>query len=387
MREVFVVGVGQTLVRRHANETVRTLGASAIRDAIAGLGDRAPTALFVGNMMAGALCNQRQLGAILADASGLAGIEATVVESACASGAAAIRCATMAIASGMHDVVVACGVERMTHADKNDVTAGLATASDWSKEGSRGETFLSLNAGLTRLYLERHRLDADALAPFSLTAHENACSNEHALLRKPVTRDEYDDARVIEPPLRLYDISPICDGAAAIVLASREAALSLFPNEPRIRIASSSVATDAVALVDRTDPLALEAASASAARALSIAGVGPSEIDFFELHDAYSVMAALSLEAAGFASPGRGYVLGLEGRIGRGGDVPIATMGGLKARGHPVGATGVYQLVEATMQLRGTAGDNQIRAPRFAMTQSFGGTAATVVTHVIERAA
>jgi len=387
MREVFIVGVGQTLVRRHSDETVRSLGAAAILEALAPLGGRSPDSLFVGNMMAGSLDNQRQLGAILADAAGLAGIEATVVESACASGAAAVRCATMAVASGMHDVVIACGVERMTHADKGDVTSGLATASDWAKEGGLGETFLTLNARLTRLYLERHGIGADALASFSLNAHANSCTNEHALLRKPVTADDYFEARVIEPPLRLFDVSPICDGAAAIVLVSREALASLAPNAPRIRIAASSVATDAVALVDRTDPLELAAAAASSRSAYARAGIGPRDVDLFELHDAYSVMAALSLEAAGFADVGRGHVFGREGRILRDGDLPIATMGGLKARGHPVGATGVYQLVEATKQLRGDAGANQVRNPRFAMTQSFGGTAATVITHLIERAA
>lgn len=384
MREVFVAGLFMTDVRRGLGEPLRELGGRAVRGALAEARCEAPTALYVGNMLSGLLSDQRQLATLLADAAGLRGVEALTIEAACASGAAALRAGVLAIASGLHDVVVVAGVEKMTHADKTTVTRGLATASDWESEGAHGATFLSLNAELTALYLARHRLPADALAPFSLTAHEHALGNPHALLQKHVTKADYAGARVVAAPLRLFDVSPICDGAAAVVLTSREA---LAPNAPRIRVSGSAVATDTVALADRVDPLVLTAAETSARRAYAQARIAPSQVSLFELHDAYSVMAALALEAAGFADRGTAVALAREGRIARNGDVPIATMGGLKARGHPIGATGVYQAVEAGLQLRGDAGACQVRDARVALLQSFGGTGATVITHVLERTA
>jgi acetyl-CoA C-acetyltransferase len=387
MREVFIAGIGQSPVRRGDPTSLRTLGASVVRAAIADAALGEPTALVVGNMLGGTLCHQRQLGIAIAERAGLVGIEATRVEAACASGAAALRQGVLAIASGEHDIVVVCGVERMTHADKDTVTHGLATASDWENEGAHGETFLSLNAALTARYLETHGLSASALAPFSMTAHANAARNPNALLRKSVTLEAYEDARVIAPPLRLFDVSPICDGAAAVILVSGDALRAARPNGARVRVVGSAVATDTLALADRRDPLVLDAVARSTARVYAQAGITSRHVDLFELHDAYSVMAALSLEAAGFAERGRAVELAREGRIGLGGDVPIATMGGLKARGHPVGATGVYQAVEAYQQLLGLAGDNQLPTPHIAMLQGFGGTGATVVTHLFERVA
>lgn len=386
MREVFIAGVGQSPVQRRATEGVRELGGEVVRKAVEHADVGPPTALYLGNMMSGSLCLQRQLGALVADAAGLRGIEAAAVEAACASGAAAMRWGVMAIASGMHDVVAVCGVERMTHVDRHEVTMSLATASDWLKEGGQGETFLSLNAKLTRWYFDRHRLSEDALAPFAFNAHANGVDNPHALFQKPVSRSEYENARVVEPPVRLFDVSPICDGAAAVILCSRDA-LRAKPNRARVRVLASSMTTDSLALEDRRDPLVLEAAVAGAQEVYRLGRVRPSDIDFFELHDAYSIMCALSLEAAGFAAPGRGYELGASGAIRRDGEIPIATLGGLKARGHPVGATGVYQIVEAFLQLAEEAGDAQVEDASIAMTQNFGGTGATVVTHLLDRVA
>lgn len=385
MREAFVVGVGMVPVRRRGAETVRELGREAVRAAIEDAGPVAPTAVFVGNMLAGSLCHQRQLGALIADAVGLRGIEASVAEAACASGAAAMRSAVLAVASGAHDVVVAAGVERMTHIAGEEVTKGLATASDWDSEGGKGETFLSLNARLTREYLARHGLSDDALAPFALNAHDNASRSPHALYRAPITLEDYRASRVVAESIRLYDVSPICDGAAAVVVCSREA-LATLQGAPRVAVRASTVATDSVGLDGRRDRLVLDAAVASTRRAYELARIGPEDVDFFELHDAYGVMAALALEAAGFAEPGRGHVLAAEGAIRPRGAIPVATMGGLKARGHPVGATGIYQIAEAYLQLVGRAGACQLEAPRIALTQSFGGTAATVYTHVLARA-
>jgi len=178
------------------------------------------------------------------------------------------------------------------------------------------------------------------------------------------------------------DASPVCDGAAAVVLAPAEYARTLSPAPVRIR--ASAVGMAPLAVHDRPDPLALSAARTSSRKAYDQAGIEPADLDFFELHDAFTIMAALSLEAAGFAERGKGVQLALDGEINLQGRVPMATMGGLKARGHPVGATGLYQVVEAVTQLRGLAGANQIPDARLGMTQNIGGSGATIITHILE---
>jgi acetyl-CoA C-acetyltransferase len=389
VREVFIAGCGETPVLKQSSDDLRKLGASAVRAAILNSGIEAPTALYVGNMLSGMLSGQQQLGALIAHAAGLHGIEAATVEASCGSGAAAARWGVMAIQSGAHDIVVVCGVERMTHAEKPDITRALAAASDWEKEGGRGETFVSLNARLMQAYMEQYKVDNSAFAPFAVNAHRNAARNPHALFKgKQVSEQTYHDARPIEGPLKLFDVSPICDGSAAIVLVSEEVAMRLRRNgQPLVRVRASAVATDSLGLDDRERLLRLSAVERSAKRAYEQAKVKPQDIDLFECHDAYTVMSVLSLEAAGFAEEGRGYTLGLDGEISIEGKLPITTMGGLKGRGHPVGATGIYQICEAYAQLTGSAGENQVKNPEIAMTQNFGGTGATVVTHILERAA
>jgi len=388
MRDAYVLGIGQTPVHKAADQSVAALGAAAVHEALANAGIDRVGALYVGNMMSGMLSNQLQLGALIAHTAGLQGIEAATVEAACGSGGAAMRWGSMAVGSGIHDAVVVLGVERMTHVEREHTIRALATASDWSKEGSRGETFLSLNARLMQMYMDRYGVAAEAFAPFAINAHANALHNEHALLRKPLTTEIYEAAKPIAAPVRLFDASPICDGAAAVVLCGRELAMrAKREGRPLVRLMTSAVGTQPLSLSDRQDPLALEAARESAQRAYTEAGIGPGHVNLFEAHDAYTIMSVLSLEACGFARPGAGLELGASGAIRPGGAIPTSTMGGLKARGHRVGATGVYQLVEATQQLRGEAGPNQVRDAQLAMTQSFGGTAATVITHLLERVA
>jgi acetyl-CoA C-acetyltransferase len=229
-----------------------------------------------------------------------------------------------------------------------------------------------------RRYMHEYGYSHKDFAPFALTAHANAARNPNALYRYAIDEREYERGRDVADPIRLYDASPIGDGAAAMLLVAAEGAPGA------VRVAGSASATDTVAVHDREDILWLRAAEMSAGRAYAQAGVGPEDIDLFELHDAFSIMAALSLEACGFAERGGGVRLGLEGDIGREGRIPISTMGGLKARGHPVGATGLYQLVEATLQLRGQAGAMQIDGARTAMTQNIGGSGATIVTHILK---
>jgi len=388
VRDVYIVGAGQTPVSRENGGLDRYRGTAAVTAALADAGIEAERvgALYVGNMMSGMLANQQQLGGLIADYAGLRGIEALTVEAACASGGAAARIGYLAVAGGAHDVVVVCGLERMTHVDKDTVTRALATAADQELEGAGGESFLSLNAQLMRAYMSRYGARAEDFAPFAVTAHRNAVTNPNALLRKEIDVDGYLASRLVSEPVRLFDASPICDGSAALVLASAEVAATLA-RPARVRIAASAAATAPLALARRSDPLELSAVAASTERALEQANVDRSEIDLFELHDAYTIMSVLTLESAGFAAPGTASRLAAEGRLALDGDLPFATFGGLKARGHPVGATGCYQLVEAYLQLTGAGGANQVRDAELALVQNIGGTGATVVSHVLRRVA
>ncbi|MDB4974417.1 MAG: acetyl-CoA acetyltransferase [Myxococcaceae bacterium] len=386
MRNVYIAGVGQTPVSKQSNHEVRELGAAAVRTAIQNSRLEGPTALYVGNMLSGLLSEQQQVAALIAHSAGLHGIEAATIEAACGSGGAAARFGVMAIQSGAHDVVVVAGMERMTHASRERTTRALATASDWEKEGGLGATFVSLNGRLMQAYMDTYKVDNSVFAPFAINAHKNANRNPNALFHKEIDEKIYHESRLVEGPLRLFDISPICDGSAAVVLVSEEIAKRLSSEgQPVVKIRGSAVGTDTLGLDDRERLLRLAGVERSAKRAFEQAKLKPEDIDIFECHDAYTVMSVLSLEAAGFAAEGRGYTLGLEGDIRIEGRLPITTMGGLKGRGHPVGATGVYQLVETFQQLTGTAGENQIKNPEIAMTQNIGGTGATVITHILER--
>ncbi len=386
MQRVFIVGIGQTPVSKGRDQRGRYMARDAIQSAMASAAiDPADiSALFVGNMMAGILGQQQQLGPLYADAAGLRGIESMTLEAACGSGAAAARVGFAAVAGGLHDLVVVCGMERMTQAPREDITLALATAADWELEGVRGESFISLNARLMALYMEHYGVEAAQFAPFAVAAHTNAMNNPNALLKKPLDLDTYLNSKMLVPPVKLMDAPPTCDGAAALVLANEDVCNSLRQQgiQP-VEIIASAVGTDSLAIDRRGDKLKLAGAELSSRRAYEQCGLGPDDMDLFELHDAYTIITTLSLEAAGFAKPGEGTRLGEEGATNIDGRLPIATMGGLKARGHPVGATGVYQLVETTLQLTGQAGENQVRGAETAMVQNIGGTGATVVTHVL----
>ena len=386
MQRVFIVGIGQTPVSKGRDQRGRYMARDAIQSAMASaaIDPDDVSALFVGNMMAGILGQQQQLGPLYADAAGLRGIESMTLEAACGSGAAAARVGFAAVAGGLHDLVVVCGMERMTQAPREDITLALATAADWELEGVRGESFISLNARLMALYMEHYGVDAAQFAPFAIAAHTNAMNNPNALLKKPLDLDTYLHSKMLVPPVKLMDAPPTCDGAAALVLANEDVCKSLLQQgiQP-VEIIASAVGTDSLAIDRRSDKLKLAGAELSSRRAYEQSGLGPDDMDLFELHDAYTIITTLSLEAAGFAEPGEGTRLGEEGATNIDGRLPIATMGGLKARGHPVGATGVYQLVETTLQLAGLAGENQVKGAETAMVQNIGGTGATVVTHVL----
>lgn len=383
MRDVSIVGIGQTRVAEHWDKSLRVLGAEAVRMALQDAQIECPEALYVGNMLSGQLSQQENLGALIADHAGLRGIEALKAEAACASGAAALRMAYIAVAGGLCDVVVACGVEKMTAGPSNRATEALATAADATYEGEHGLSFVALNALLMQRYMYEYGFNREDFGEFSINAHRNAVNNPCALFRKPISKATYARARMIAEPVGLLDSSGIADGAAAVVLAPTD--LARVQGLKAVRIAGLAAATDSVALHDRHDLLFLQAAHISAQRALAQAGLQAEDMDFFELHDAFTIMAALSLEATGFAARGEGVRLAMEGEIALQGHIPICTMGGLKARGHPVGATGLYQVVEATQQLWGEAGKNQLQGCRVGMTQNIGGSGAIAFTHILER--
>jgi len=383
MRDVAIIGIGQTEVGEHWGVSLRHLALGAVQAAMADAGVMNADALYVGNMLSGELEGQEHLGALVADFAGLRGIEAFKIEAACGSGAAALRMGYIAVAGGLADIVVVVGVEKMTDTVGPDTTAALASAADADHEAAHGASFVTINALLMRRYMHEYGYDHQAFAPFAVNAHRNAVHNPNAMFRFPVSEEKFARARMISDPINLLDSSPICDGAAAVVIAPANQGQnhSVAP----VRVAASAVGTDTVAVHDRRDPLVLEGAVLSAQRAYNQAGVGPSDLDLFELHDAFSIMASLSLEAAGFAKRGEGLRLAQEGGIGIEGSIPVTTMGGLKARGHPVGATGIYQIVEVVQQLRGLAGKNQVRNARLGMAQNIGGSGATVITHILER--
>lgn len=378
MRGVSIVGIGQAPVRKRYDASLRQLGASVVHAAMSAAGVDRVDALYAGNMLADELQNQKHIASLIADEAGLIGIEALQVRAATATGAAALRFAYLAVASGEAELAIAMGVEKMSDGAP---TQALAKALDAEREVPDGKTLISQNALLMTLYFEAFHPPADALAQFSVNAHANARGNPNALFRdRPITVADVLASRLIVPPMRLLDCSPICDGAAAVVLAPTTRA-RLYTDQP-VHLLASSVATDRFRLEDRADPLHLNAAQLSMQQALRRAGVTLADIDFFEIHDAFSIMACLLLEATAFAPRGQGWKLAAEGEIALDGRLPLGTMGGLKARGHPIGATAIYQTCEIVQQLTGQAGPNQLPRCRVALLQSIGGAATTLLTHL-----
>lgn len=381
MREVAILGIGMTPVDEHWDKSIRDLAAEAVILALQDAQRESVDALYVGNMLSGLISQQENLGTLIADWAGLRHTEAVKIEAACSSGAAAVRQAAIAVASGFIDSAIAVGVEKMTEAKGTEITAALATAADADYEVAHGVSFVALNALIMQRYMYEYGWQHKDFAPFSINAHHNALNNPMARLQEEIDEQNYTKAKMIAYPINLLDASPTGDGAAAVLIVPRD---TLRKNgQPIIKISGSAAATDSIAIHDRKDPLWLKAAEISAQKAYSQAGVKPEDIDFFELHDAFSIMSALSLEACGFAERGNGPRLALDGQITLTGKLPITTMGGLKARGHPVGATGVYQIVEAVLQLRGMAGQNQVSDARIGMTQNIGGSGSNIITHIL----
>ena len=382
MTDVSIIGIGKTDVGEHWNTSLRHLSWYAIEAALDNAATTDIDALYVGNMLAGRLSQQDHLGALVADFAGLRGIEAVTVEAADASGGAAMRQAVLAVQSGLLRTAMVVGVEKVTDETGSAVIAELAMGLDADYEVIHGLTAAGAAALVMRRYMHEYGLQLDDFAGFSVNAHGNGADNPEGMFRNRLAAERFASAPVVADPVSLFDMAPLADGAAAVIVTGSERAKDMVPKP--LRVAASTLATDTVALHDRRDLLWLAAAAGSAEKAMRQAGITPQDVDVFELHDAYTILAALSLEACGFAARGQGWQLARDGAIGRQGSVPISTFGGLKARGNPLGATGVYQIVEVAQQLRGEAGACQVPGARIGMAQSLGMIGATAVTHILQ---
>jgi acetyl-CoA C-acetyltransferase len=382
MRKVAVLGIGQTKVAEQWEKSLKELAGDAILEAMANAQITQFDSLFIGNMMSASANHQQNIGAYIGDWVGARGSESFRIESACSSGSAAFRSAVIAVASNEVDIAVAAAVEKMTDSPNAEITANLATAADADWEVNQGVSFVALNALIMQRYLHEYKWDHADFANFSINAHKNAINNPYARFHSELSIDKYLKSPLICDPITLMDASPVGDGAAAVVLVP-ENVIRKNSQHRIVTIAGSAAASDTIAVHSRRDPLWLSAGEKSAKEAYSQAGIYSTDIDFFEYHDAFTIMAALSLEACGFAERGKAPKLAVEGGIQLSGRIPVATMGGLKARGHPVGATGLYQIVEVIQQLRGEAGKNQVENAVYGMTQNIGGSGSNIITHIL----
>ena len=382
MREVAIAGTGQTKIEEQWDKSLRELAGEAALCALEASGLNRVDAVFIGNMMSSSANHQQHLGPYIADWIGMRFSEAFRIEAACSSGAAAFRTGVMAIASGELNSVLVVGVEKMTDSPGDEITAALATAADADWEVDQGISFVALNALIMRRYMYEYGWEKKDFAAFSVNAHANGAHNPYARFQSAITESDYLKAGMIADPINLMDASPMGDGAAAIILLPADSN-QLENNRKIVKVVASAAATDTIAAHCRKEATWLKAAELSSKAAYSQAGISPQEIDLFEAHDAFSIMAALSLEACGFAERGQSPRLAQDGQIRPDGRNPISTRGGLKARGHPVGATGVYQLVEVVEQLRGEAAGSQVEGALIGMAQNIGGSGSNIITHIL----
>lgn len=380
MRDVYLIGEARLPVAKKNPVALRTMGAEVLRTALSQANRSDFDALYVSCLLGDALEQQQHVAPLIASAAGIVGRECYDVLAATAAGAAALRTAYLAIASGAARTAVALGVERMS---AGDATPALARVLDAEHEQAQGQNMLTMNARLMERYLERYGVAREVFANFAVNAHCNAQHNPLALFRREFTREQILNSPQVDGPLHVMDCAPICDGAAAVVLSAEppqnDARLSR-----KIRVRASTVATDHLRVDQRPEPLELNASRWSAERAFAQADLSPRNIDFFEAHDAFTIMSCLALEACGFAEAGTGWRLAESEAIFPEGDLPMSVCGGLKARGHPVGASALYQIAEIFQQLQGTAGENQLKRNRTALTQSIGGAGTTIITHILQ---
>lgn len=383
--DVSIVGIGMTPVGEHWDMGLRELSQQAVEAALndAGVRLQEVQALVVGNALGCYLNNQNHIAALVADYTGLTGVEAFRVESMDASGGIALRQGTQLVASGAAEVVLVVGVENVTGVVGAARHNALATALDAEFEAAHGATPVAMAGMLMRRYMYEYGVELHQFENFSINAHLNGSKNPNAMYHNKLKVGAFAAAPAVADPVTLFDSAPDADGACAIVLARTEHAKDMIPVPVRIR--SSAAATDTLAVHSRNDLLFLQAANLAAGRAYQQAGISPSDVHLLELHDAYTILTALQLEAIGFAERGKGWQWAADNKIGLANELPISTFGGLKARGNPLGATGVYQAAEVALQLRGAAGENQVPNARLGMALNIGGLGTSAVAHILER--
>ncbi len=381
LREAAVVGVGMTPITAGSGRNLTDLFIEAAKQALDDSGVDRIDALYVGNMMSGFLQQQEHLGAMMATALGREGVPAYKVEAACASGGVAVNAAVKGLLSGLEEIVLVGAVEKMSGFTTPEVTAGLMMAEDRLKVASTGVTFVGLNAMIAREYMDKYKVTHESIAQFPVLCHQNALDNPKAQFRKRIDVQDVLRSPLVADPLRLLDCSGIGDGAAAIVLALKNVAKK-FTDSP-VEVAASTVSSDTLSLYQRPTITTFEASRAAANRAYKAAKLTPKDVDLLEIHDAFSILGVMALEDLGFADKGSGTKLLAEGECAREGRIATNSFGGLKARGHPVGASGVYQVAEVAVQLKNEAGKCQVPNAEVGLAQSVGGIGSTVAIHIL----
>jgi len=377
MGDVYIAGIGLTPVREHWDQSLANLSTRAILNALKDAGGVKPQAFYVGNLLASTVSRQTNLGTLLVYNAGLEYLETFTAEAGEASGAAAFRMGVLAVLSGYVNAAMVVAVEKATDMVGPMLDDRIAQVMDYDFEAVSGLTPYGQAALLMRRYMDVYSVPHEAFGTLPVRAHTRAIGNPNAMFHRSITIEQYLQAPILTDPLNLYDAAPYVDGAVAIILINEN--IASHSQHPLVRVAGSSVATDAMALHDRPDPLAFSAARLSCHKAMDEAGLNLQEIDVFEPWDAFSIYALLSIEACGLAAPGEGS-LWLKDHSE---ELPMLTMGGNKARGFPLGAASLYQIAEASLQLRGQAGANQVPDAHTALVQSMGGPASTVITHVL----
>ncbi|MCG6962728.1 MAG: thiolase domain-containing protein [Acidobacteria bacterium] len=384
MREVAIIGVGMVECGELWEKSLRTIWAGAALAALEDAGVDSVDHITVGCMSPGLFVGQEHLASLLADELGMAGVAATRVESACASGGLALRAGIAEVASGLADVVLVSGVEKMTDVDGADATYALGSAADQEWEGFHGITFPGLYAMMARAHMAHHGTTSRQLAAVAAKNHANGLLNPHAQFHLKVSIDDVLASTMVADPLHLLDCSPITDGAAAVLLMPLARAKDLAGRRPVVRVTGSGMATDTITLANREDLARLRAVELAGERAYTMAGKGPRDIHVAEVHDCFTIAEIMATEALGFFAAGEGGTAAEAGSTALGGKLPINTSGGLKAKGHPVGATGVAQVVEIVTQLRGEAGQRQVSGATVGLTQNMGGSGGSSIVHIME---
>jgi acetyl-CoA C-acetyltransferase len=385
VREVAVIGIGATKFGELWDLSFREIGIQAGLAAVydANLSGEDIDALYVGNMSAGRYIQQEHVAALIADYSGMArdNIPATRVEAAGASGGLALRQGYMAVASGMHDIVVVGGAEKMTDVGDNESNEIQSSAADEQWEVTFGATFPSLHAMIARRHMHDFGTTREQIAQVAVKNHKHGSMNPKAQYQKEISLDTVLKSPLVSDPLGMFDCAPNSDGAAAVVLCAMEKARKY--TETPVKILASGQASDTLALHHRNSIVGFNATRVAADRAFKQAKLTPKEVDFAEVHDNFTISEILAIEDLGFFRKGEGGKATMDGQTLVGGKIAINTSGGLKARGDPIGATGVAQIVEVVTQLRGQAGKRQVANARVGLAQNVGGTGATVVVHIL----